>query len=381
VTMDDIVKLFLAVLSVFSPLFGLYLVLLPGIKWRQQAKVRVGTPGLLYDCVIWYPLLILRALVILTMLYAFFLLVVGATAMKAFALHWDLSKFYPQFNYAHLIVILLVTVLLNAAIYFNPTSKLLAWVTHRLDHFRFTHGWANAHWQLTHYKTFFAMSIDKNELERLSNSVVAEIDSNGDASPPDRTPHPLGLDIEELANYLFIGFVMEDRMHQLYPNDRNRLNAAWGYLAHVATLRERPFSPSSILDAGRNGILVHDLLRRLAPAHQQGPALPTDDLIRNAVNNAGTHLAAKYKGRAYRMPFGLFHRGPSVTVLTKRLRKLEEFRGGILHVFIKVSVRMQIWPSMKVGAFRYAYNDSMAALFLNSGVLAAPNDTKEIEVD
>ncbi|HXA63955.1 MAG TPA: hypothetical protein VNV82_02325 [Bryobacteraceae bacterium] len=378
-TNDDLFKFVIGIPTIIVSLFTLFNVLLPAIRWRNQTRMRVGSPGTVYDVAVTYPLRIVLILLTLTILAMFAMLLLGAM-LVAHTGSPSLGKYAFFFDYPHIVWIAVSIGVLTLLVYFNPIPRFLVWFTYWLDHFRFTHGWANAKWQLSHYKTFFAMGLNEEQIERLANGLAAEVIKRGQAFQPDQIPQPVGLSPTEQANYLMIGCVIEEHLHRLYKNERQRLVETWNYLANVAVVASRPFSPPFLLVHAKTNAYFDQLKSALTISPAQA-ALPQDPVIRQSVNEVASWLARKMKGDGARLAVAWPSGASSVAALSRRLAALKEFQGGMLRVFIKVSFRMGIWRDMYAGPFLYAYSDGLATLLMNAGCLVPPSDNKEIETD
>jgi hypothetical protein len=376
---DDLFKFVIGIPAIIVSLFAIFTVLLPAIRWRSQAAIRVGNPGLVYDVTIGYPLRLVFAFLTLTILATFALLLLGAMLIAG-AGPPTLTCYFYLFDYPHIVWLSVIVGLLTLVVYFNPIPRFLVWLTFWLDHLRFTHGWANAKWQLSHYKAFFAMGLSEDQIEYLANGLIAEVIRNGKAFQPAQIPEPVGLSPSERANYLVIGCAIEEQLHRLYPNEAKRLVESWNYLANAAIVASRPFSPTFLATHAKTNAYFDQLMTAL-PNQLADAVLPQDPAIRQRVNAVASWLVRKLKGDGARLAAAWLTGHSSVTAISRRLSGLKEFQGGMMAVLLKVSVRMGIWPDLQVGAFRYAYSDGLGILLINAGCLVPPSDAKEIETD
>jgi hypothetical protein len=65
----------------------------------------------------------------------------------------------------------------------------------------------------------------------------------------------------------------------------------------------------------------------------------------------------------------------------RRLRQIKPISDSGARLYLKLAVRMQVWPDMKPGPFLYPYSDGLALFLLNSHCIEALPTVTEIEKD
>lgn len=385
---DNIAKLLSGLISLNGSLVQSGTTIKNRSRWSKQAKLQVGDLGWTYKLVITTPNLINRVLLGLILLASLIALAAGALLLKGLRPpYWMKSVF----DNSILISVIYASIFL-IPLHFNFVSHFLLWILTKIPkNFRFNPGWINADWQLNYYKEFFAMNTNNEQCERLANAIFRTIKTQSKIQLPQQAPEPEGLTKDEVANYLLFGCAIERRIHQLYPGDRTKLTESWQYLCWASMIPERPFNPENLKSLKSSDREFYQFLRELGSQDrstytQSEGVLPNSQLISNTVENLLACLVKESQGRAKSLATGhLFHRRGSPSLLLRRLKRIKGFHlhedESIRRLFLKLGVRMGVWPFIDLGPFLYPYNSGIAILLLNSNCLSTSADTDSIEVD
>ena len=115
------------------------------------------------------------------------------------------------------------------------------------------------------------------------------------------------------------------------------------------------------------GGLREEVNRRL-PAGE--PPLPDSPVAMTDVSNAIHLLTTKYKGTAKTIAYGFWWPKPSLRLAFHRAQQFHPFNEeSMIPQFLKLCVRWDVWPEVKVGNFVYPYASSIARMMLEESAL------------
>jgi hypothetical protein len=341
--------------------------------WKRQAYAEVGDLGGWYRAIIVVPLYVVSVSLVGIFLASLLAVGVGACLATGFAVPAPLTRLFTLSP-----LLLVAYAVLGALVFLDAIPEAILAISKVFNAIRFKVGWVNAKWQLRHHRPFFAMNLDSERTERLAHQIFADVRAKQPATLPYQAPSPEGLDRDALANYLLTGCAIESRLKQLPHQTRPRLDTTWAALAKVACEPSQPFSPNSIVRLAATARGVYASLRGNVP----GAELPESALIEDSVNLICRQLATRFNGQGSRLAGGrLLWKNGAADLLLRRLARFDRYRESesIRRLFLKLSVRMGVWPQMTPGPFLYPLNLGIASLLLNSRALVAPAETKVIE--
>jgi hypothetical protein len=275
--------------------------------------------------------------------------------------------------------------LLALFVYFEIWTRVGLVILRRFGQSRFHPGCINAGWQVGETGGIKAMNVSPTNCEALGIAILDCVSAQKDP-PGEMAPAlPRGTDRSVIANYVFFGCVIEHFVHQLHLPPQS-LNGMWRYLAWAATATEQPLNPSRVVEYGatQRG-RYFAALQAVGDSHtgERKGELPVVAQIAEAVNQAAAWLASNYAGSARELAKSVLRPTPSPNVVWENLASAEPFRSSIdlRSLFLKLAMRMQVWPEMRPGAFLFPYYAGLPVLFLNAGCLVVSQDVQRIDPD
>lgn len=385
-------KLVLAGLSTAGALTQLIGTLRKRANWSKQAKAEVGSPGKTYAVIITIPHLIYNSSLSLVVAWFFIVLFTGGLILSQQAPPpWMSAVFgYSYWLFVGSFVLIVVAywnLLSSCLLHLTKWIDYPGFLTKWLGHLSFKPGWVNADWQLNHYKEFFAMNIDVNECGVLSEIIYNDIVAKREAFQPLQAPQPHNVDKDELANYLLFKCFTEKWVNQQRLGSE-MVDKSQKYLAWAAETNKHPFKPASLRTIVSSGSSLYEQLKNLPAANggaQPVGELPVSDGFDTSMQHVVNDLVHGFDGEGSRLAVNALG-VVSPYLLLRRLKRFEKMGGhegdSIRRLFLKLSIRMNVWPKLtkKAGPLLYPQNEGIATLFLNLKCLKVPNDTKQINV-
>ncbi len=377
---DSLVKI---IGSLITSLAGLFAVVDRFKKQLGRIKTvhaQVGSLGWPYIILVSLPAHLLWWGLLLVSLTSAYIMVQGLVLLAGrpllFGLPSGLGLAYPLVG---------VAILLALFAYLEIWTRVGVLFLRRFGKLRFHPGCINASWQVEETEGIKAMNVSPTNCEALGIAILDCVSAQKDP-PGEMAPAlPPGTDTSVIANYVFFGCVIEHYVHQLF-REPGRLNAMWRYLAWAANLPEQPLGPVCVIaheTIQRDGYFA--VLQALSDSHSNKSwgELPVAPKIADAVNQAAGWLASKYAGNARELSKSVLRRSSSPNVVWDNLASVEPFRSStdLRSLFLKLAMRMQVWPDMEPGAFLFPYYSGLPVLFLNAGCLVVAQGVQRIDPD
>lgn len=376
---DDLLKI---VGSLVTSLVGLFAVVDRFRKQLSRIKtvyVQIGSLGWPYTLLVSLPARVLWWSLVLVSLTSACVMVQGlflyANKPLPFGLRSRLGFAYPLVG---------IAILLLLFSYLEIWTRVGVFVLRRFGKLRFHPGCINAGWQVEEPEVK-AMNVSSTHCEALGIAILDCL--SGQNKPPgEMAPAlPAGTDRSLIANYVFFGCVIEHFVHGLALPPES-LNLMWRYMAWAATTTEQPLDPSRLVSSGavQHG-RYFETLQEVGNAHsgKHPGVLPVSPQIADAVNQAATWLVFNYAGNARDLSKSVLRSSSSPNVVWDNLSGVEPFHSSdaLRSLFLKLAMRMQVWPEMKPGAFLFPYYAGLPVLFLNGGCLVVAQDMQRIDPD
>ncbi len=351
------------------------------LEWRKRIIDAVGTPGVTYEWIMTIPQRLWYTSLIMVVLVGF--IIVVAIVVKFLVTP---SPAWTRSATDIALIALILAVALGLWVWFDPIPKLLVLALRRIGQIRFRPGWANAHWHTNNsHRMVRAMQISEHDCERLADIILQQLAAGQVHRPTFVVNDPTQLSDNERPNYILFACVIESKLGDIRQASRADVQYSWNHLAWTATQPSRPFDPKSLAQCVKAGRSFHDLL---GPQHANPPVncmLPTQPVVKSAVDQAAVELVKYFHGKGSKLAKRRLWKGVSPSVLDRRLSKFSQLRGdargAMRRVYTKVSVRLRLWPELKPGPYRYPYSDGVATLALNSGCLRFVSDIATIPLD
>jgi hypothetical protein len=376
-------KLVLAALSTAGSLTQSISPIRKGSNWGKQAKAAVGPLGKTYAVIIKIPLLIYKLSLALVIIATLIILITGGMILYQ---QTPLPLMSAVFGYAYWLPVLAFALIV--IVYLNLLSLGLLHLAEWFDHLRFNPGWVNADWQLNHYKDFFAMNINVQECERLTQVIYADILPKKEAFQQLQAPQPQKVDRDELANYLLFKCFAESWIYQ-QKLGFDMVDKSQKYLAWAAETKEHPFKPEALRQAVSSGSSLYEKLTTLPEVLSSNGTppppgeLPSSDQFATSIQHVLNRLVKDFDGEGSRLAIVLGFESPYW--LLRRLDRFVLLSGpeaeAMRRLYLKLSIRMNVWPTLKskAGPLLYPQNKGIAILFLNMECLTVADDTKQID--
>ena len=387
---EDITKIIAGLLTMNGNLVQLLTTQKERTEWVLKANNQLGDLGMVYRIIIQIPLAFNKYTILLLLFLSFSAVVAGTLMIYEVIVPSWLAWINWIFENSILIGIIYATFVL-IPVQFNLLSQIKLSIFKKMDrfdllrktYFRFNVGWINANWQLNHYEKFFAMNINDRMTQKNANLIFNLMKSIPSGTLIGRAMQPQDLSQAEHANHLLFKVAVEKPIHQLYPRNSGVLDDSHKYLAWIANSSRRMYSPEFLREFNdqQNNLSYYQHLRSQANGNQPEGSLPHDILIDQIVQDVFEKLVEKYNGNAFSLAINRLHRDGSATKLLKELDNFNIFSESYKRLYLKLCVRMNVWPNMNPGPFLFPYANGIAIYFLNSHSIEVASDIERIDVE
>lgn len=362
------------------PLFGsavqVWATLLKRSTWISQNESSVGRLGRPFTLLDKAPLRLAYFLLVSVLILSLLALSGGI-----FSLNKQQPPMLLNTLFENSLLLTLVFTALAVLIHLNGIARLMLMISRAFRlwdrDLLYNPGWINAYWHICREEGAVPINTNLGSCRTVSNDFLTNAaigEANYDVH---RATKPVGLSVDELANFLIITNAIEAAAHQLDVGEKIGFQAFYQQLGETAAMPEKLFAPATLIDLDAKNRSLYARLRELIPE------LPDVVAIDTVVKRLVVSLVNQYSGQAIKLAKGRIRLGFDGDVLKSRLQRLHPFDDSqpMQAQVIKLGIEWNVWPGMQPGPFCYPFSQRVASLLLNLGCLRTRPNEKSIPCD
>jgi len=283
---------------------------------------------------------------------------------------------YEDFSVPLLILALFLVIITSLnALSWIPII-LLGWIPTRWLPLKQSAGWHNLHEFAKPLEEPRPLFLNKEGITRLADKAIAQLLQPGNPNA-DFAEKPNLPNTDERANAALFGCILE-REHRVQKWPSRKWKPFYAAVAAAQQAGHSILSPDFI-NATAPNIDFYGLLRQEINIHlpKDEPELPDSPAVMDDISKAVHLLATKYQGSARFLALNWWHKMPHLRLAFNRALDFYPFEEqSMVPQFLKLAVRWDVWPGVRIGNFIYPFALTVGAMMLEENVLVTIADAK-----